>query len=165
MKFIRVPTSIIGVAVALWAAQMSMGFATASDRGRDRPMKNHHAAALSHRRLDGRGSRLGLAALGVTPSYGYGDDYPAYGGAPYNDNERAGHIIIEGRAAAIDEDAPNSMARESQNPYLSPGSTYGRHGRQTPNYGPGVTYAAPVSPYRWAYNSEQFPGTEFMGGR
>lgn len=129
--------------------------------------KLHNARAGSRTRKPiERSSRLGLAALGVTGSYGYGDDYPSYGSRAY-DNDRqslraTSHPILqEGRAAAI-EDSGGYPSFDAGDAYFSPGGTYGR---QTPNYGPGITYAAPVSPYRWAYSSENFPGTEFMGGR
>jgi hypothetical protein len=46
--------------------------------------------------------------------------------------------------------------------YVPPESTYGR---QTPNYGPGITLPAPLPPYRWAFSTEHFPGLEFMRGR
>jgi hypothetical protein len=122
----------------------------------------HARLTAEHARARRRGSHLGLEALGVTPSYGYGDDYPTYGSAAYRDDSGYSRVasrgaLGEGRAAAVDEGfAPRAWA------YDPPESTYGR---QTQDYGPGYTYAAPVSPYRWAYSSENFPGTEFMGGR
>ena len=129
----------------------------------------HGRVAAQHWRGEARGSRpgithLGMEALGVTPSYGYGDNYPSYGSAAYR-GERApvrvasGGGVSEGRAAA---EEPFGRAPPFGWSYDEPEDTYGR---QTPDYGPGITYAAPVSPYRWAYSSENFPGTEFMGGR
>jgi hypothetical protein len=113
-----------------------------------------------------RGSKLGLEALGVTGSYGYGDDYPSYGSQAYNDNGQSRRVtshrgLREGRAAAVGSSV-GYVPPDGRGAYETPESTYGR---QTSNYGPGVIYAAPVSPYRWAYSSENFPGTEFMGGR
>lgn len=60
--------------------------------------------------------------------------------------------LTEGRAAYVEPDAD----------YGRPGSVYGQSGN---DYAPGFSNGAPVSPYRWAYSSEDFPGTEFMGGR
>jgi hypothetical protein len=119
----------------------------------------HVGSAPSYRRLRGRDYDLGLEALGVTGSYGYGDDYASYDSGR---SHSARGVPTEGRAAAIDDESRVYPTRQNWGSHESPGSTYGR---QTPNYGPGVTFAAPVSPYRWAYSSDQFPGTEFMGGR
>jgi hypothetical protein len=114
-----------------------------------------------------RVSRLGLEALGVTPSYGYGDDYPSHGSAAYRNDSGPSRfeprgVPGEGRVAAADEGFFGYPAHQGWVSYEPVDDTYGR---QTPDYGPGYTYAAPVSPYRWAYSSENFPGTEFMGGR
>jgi hypothetical protein len=119
-----------------------------------------------HRRPIERSSRLGLEALGVTGSYGYGDDYPAYGSEAYSADTQSRRATShrfpqEGRAAAIG-DSVGYVPRDGRGAFETPESTYGR---QTSDDGPGIIYASPVSPYRWAYSSENFPGTEFMGGR
>jgi hypothetical protein len=121
-------------------------------------LRVQHVGSTPSRRLRGRNYKLGVDALGVTGSYGYGDDYASYDSGR---SHSARGVLNEGRAAAIDDESRVYPTRQNW-AYESPGSTYGR---QTPNYGPGVTFAAPVSPYRWAYSSDQFPGTEFMGGR
>jgi hypothetical protein len=127
----------------------------------------HGRLTAQHARVDRGSSRLGLEALGVAGSYGYGDDYPAYGSQAYRHDSGPSRVasrgvLTEGRAAAVDEDPSGYPLREGWTSYQPIESIYGR---QTSDYGPGVTYAAPVSPYRWAYSSENFPGTEFMGGR
>jgi hypothetical protein len=130
----------------------------------------HGALTMQHGRRyerdSGSGSRLGLEALGVTGSYGYGDDYPSYGSSAYRGDSGPSRVasrgvLSEGRAAAVDEE-PSGYFTPRAWAYDPPESIYGR---QTSDYGPGITYAAPVSPYRWAYSSEDFPGTEFMRGR
>jgi hypothetical protein len=122
-------------------------------------------AVVQSRKPVERSSRLGLKALGVTGSYGYGDDYPAYGSQAHNDDGQSRRVshrgLQEGRAAAIGESVGH-VPPDGRGAYETPESTYGR---QTSDYGPGFIYAAPVSPYRWAYSSEDFPGTEFTGGR
>jgi hypothetical protein len=130
-------------------------------------VKIHSARVVARRRNPVERTRLGLAALGVTGSYGYGDDYPLYGSEAFNHDRRLStptshRAVMEGRGAAIDDNSSGYRAAGNRGAYLSPGSTYGRH---TSDYGPGVTYASPVSLYRWAYSSENFPGTEFMSGQ
>lgn len=154
------------VAPVLVAALTPVGASAASPA--KSAIKGHDARSTAWRgRYDKRDSRLGLEALGVSGSYGYGDDYPSYGSRAYNHDERRSSVasrgaLVEGRAAATDDEPSSYPAWGGRDSFASPGSTYGR---QTPDYGPGVTFAAPVSPYRWAYSSGAFPGTEFMGGR
>jgi hypothetical protein len=163
----------IGFFASIVAAGLaSAGAASAASQTHD-GARLHGRLTMQHARLDaqhapvgGRGSRLGLEALGVTGSYGYGDDYPSYGSSAYRGDSGRSRVasrgvLSEGRAAAVDEEPSGYFAPRAW-AYDPPESIYGR---QTQDYGPGVTYAAPVSPYRWAYSSEDFPGTEFMRGR
>ena len=70
----------------------------------------HGALTMQHGRRyerdSGFGSRLGLEALGVTGSYGYGDDYPSYGSSAYRGDSGPSRVasrgvLSEGRAAAV----------------------------------------------------------------
>jgi len=140
--------------------------ASATIRAKSGPRLYGAIAVVQSKKPIKRSSRLGLEALGVTGSYGYGDDYPIYGSQAYNDDRQSRRVtsrrgLQEGRAAAIG-DSVGYVPPDGRGAYETPESTYGR---QTSDYGPGVIYAAPVSPYRWAYSPENFSGTEFMGGR
>jgi hypothetical protein len=159
------------IAVGFIASIIVAGLAPA-DAASAASARLHARLTMQHERvgtpaLRPRISRLGLEALGVTPSYGYGDDYPSYGSAAYRNDSGPSRfeprgVPSEGRVATADEGFFGYPAHQGWTAFEPVDDTYGR---QTPNYGPGYTYAAPVSPYRWAYSSENFPGTEFMGGR
>jgi hypothetical protein len=150
------------VASIIIAGLAPAGAASAASRTTD-GARFHARLTLRHARVEARGSRLGLEALGVTGSYGYGDDYPSDRSLAYRyDSGPSRGLLREGRAAALDDEPSGYPAYRGWAGYQPTESIYGR---QTQDYGPGITYAAPVSPYRWAYSSENFPGTEFMGGR
>ena len=151
-------TIAIGFVAALIAANLAPAGVASAASQTTAGARLHARLTVQHTRAEGRGLSLGLEALGVTPSYGYGDDYPSYGSSAYRGARVASRgVPSEGRAAAVDGyRGPQAWS------YDPPESIYGS---PTQNYGPGYTYAAPVSPYRWAYSSEDFPGTEFMRGR